>query len=82
MINVNPNIRKKYIIFACTVIVEWIATSKLLYCSLEAIGIAAARIRTSTYFIKCHDLLQQLKRAKLENILSNYKIMNCLIILI
>lgn len=32
-----------------------------------AIGIAAAKKRTSTYFIKCHDLLQQLKRAKLEN---------------
>ena len=32
-----------------------------------AIGIAAARLRTSTYFIKCHELLQQLKRAKLEN---------------
>lgn len=32
-----------------------------------AVGIAAAKKRTSTYFIKCHDLLQQLKRAKLEN---------------
>jgi len=32
-----------------------------------AIGIAAARKRTSTYFIKCHELLEQLKRAKLEN---------------
>lgn len=32
-----------------------------------AIGIAAAKKRISTYFIKCGDLLQQLKRAKLEN---------------
>lgn len=32
-----------------------------------SIGIAAAKKRYSTYFIKCHDLLQQLKRAKLEN---------------
>lgn len=32
-----------------------------------SIGIAAAKKRISTYFIKCNDLLQQLKRAKLEN---------------
>lgn len=32
-----------------------------------SIGIAAAKKRTSTYFIKCHDLLQNLKRAKVEN---------------
>lgn len=32
-----------------------------------SIGIAAAKRRYSTYFIKCHDLIQQLKRAKLEN---------------
>lgn len=32
-----------------------------------SIGIAAAKKRYSTYFIKCHDLLQQLKKAKLEN---------------
>lgn len=32
-----------------------------------SIGIAAAKKRYSTYFIKCHDLLQQLKRSKLEN---------------
>ena len=32
-----------------------------------SIGIAAAKKRMSTYFIKCHDLLQQLKKAKLEN---------------
>jgi len=32
-----------------------------------SIGIAAAKKRTSTYFIKCHDLIQNLKRAKLEN---------------
>lgn len=30
-------------------------------------GIAAAKKRVGTYFIKCHDLLQQLKKAKLEN---------------
>lgn len=32
-----------------------------------SIGIAAAKSRNTTYFIKCHDLLQQLKKAKLEN---------------
>lgn len=32
-----------------------------------SIGIAAAKKRTSTYFIKCHDLIQQLKRARIEN---------------
>lgn len=32
-----------------------------------SIGIAAAKKRFSTYFIKRHDLIQQLKRAKLEN---------------
>lgn len=32
-----------------------------------SIGVAAAKKRTSTYFMKCHDLLQQLKKAKLEN---------------
>ncbi|MEE1073753.1 MAG: IS21-like element helper ATPase IstB [Cellulosilyticum sp.] len=32
-----------------------------------SIGIAAAKKRYSTYFIKCHDLIQQLKKAKLEN---------------
>ena len=32
-----------------------------------SIGIVAASKRYSTYFIKCHDLLQQLKRAKMEN---------------
>jgi DNA replication protein DnaC len=32
-----------------------------------SIGIAAAKKRTSTYFIKCHDLIQNLKRARLEN---------------
>lgn len=32
-----------------------------------SIGIAAAKKRMSTYFIKCNDLLQQLKKAKLEN---------------
>ncbi len=32
-----------------------------------SIGIAAAKKRTSTYFIKCHDLIQNLKREILEN---------------
>lgn len=32
-----------------------------------AIGIEAAKNRKSTYFINCHDLLLQLKRAQLEN---------------
>lgn len=32
-----------------------------------SLGIAAAKKRYSTYFIKCHDLIQQLKKAKLEN---------------
>lgn len=32
-----------------------------------AIGIAAAKKRVSTYFIKCHDLINQLKKAHLEN---------------
>ena len=32
-----------------------------------SVGIVAARRRYSTYFIKCHALLQQLKRAKVEN---------------
>lgn len=36
-----------------------------------SIGIAAAKRRYSTYFVKCHDLLQQLKRAKLENRLDS-----------
>nr|WLE91092.1 Insertion sequence IS5376 putative ATP-binding protein [Bacillus cereus] len=36
-----------------------------------SIGIAAAKKRTSTYFIKCHDLLQILKRAKIENRLES-----------
>ncbi|WP_028306898.1 IS21-like element helper ATPase IstB [Desulfitibacter alkalitolerans] len=36
-----------------------------------SIGIAAAKKRISTYFIKCHDLIEQLKRAHLENKLEN-----------
>lgn len=32
-----------------------------------SIGITAAKRRISTHFVKCHDLIQQLKRAKLEN---------------
>lgn len=36
-----------------------------------SIGIVAASKRCSTYFIKCHDLLQRLKRAKIENRLDS-----------
>lgn len=36
-----------------------------------SIGISAAKKRVSTYFIKCHDLIAQLKRAKLENRLED-----------
>jgi DNA replication protein DnaC len=36
-----------------------------------SIGIAAAKKRTSTYFIKCNELILQLKRAKLENRLES-----------
>jgi len=36
-----------------------------------AIGIEAAKKRISTYFIKCNDLLQQLKKAKAENRLQD-----------
>lgn len=36
-----------------------------------SIGIAAAKKRTSTYFIKCHDLIQNLKKAHLENRLES-----------
>jgi DNA replication protein DnaC len=36
-----------------------------------SIGIERAKKRTSTYFIKCHDLLQNLKRAKIENRLES-----------
>lgn len=32
-----------------------------------AIGIESAKKRNSTYFIKCHDLINNLKKAKLEN---------------
>ena len=32
-----------------------------------SIGIAAAKKRHRSYFIKCHDLICQLKKAKLEN---------------
>ncbi|VDG98082.1 transposase/IS protein [Lysinibacillus sphaericus] len=35
-----------------------------------AIGLTAAKNRISTYFIKCHDLIQNLKRAKLGNTLE------------
>jgi DNA replication protein DnaC len=35
------------------------------------IGIAAAKKRVSTYFIKCHDLINQLKKAYLENKLES-----------
>ena len=36
-----------------------------------SIGIAAAKKRTSTYFIKCHDLILNLKKAQTENRLEN-----------
>ena len=36
-----------------------------------SIGISAAKKRVSTYFIKCHDLISQLKKAKLENRLDD-----------
>lgn len=36
-----------------------------------SIGIAAAKKRISTYFIKCHDLINQLKKAFLENKLED-----------
>lgn len=36
-----------------------------------SIGIAAAKKRTSTYFIKCNELIQNLKRARLENRLDS-----------
>ncbi|WP_420885513.1 ATP-binding protein [Candidatus Syntrophocurvum alkaliphilum] len=36
-----------------------------------SIGIAAAKKRISTYFIKCHDLIEQLRKAHLENKLEN-----------
>lgn len=49
-----------------------------------SIGIESAKQRVSTYFIKCHDLINQLRKAKRENrleyrmrILNRYK---CLII--
>lgn len=37
----------------------------------SAIGISAAKKRVSTYFIKCQDLITQLKKAKLENRLAD-----------
>ncbi len=37
----------------------------------EPIGIASAKKIYSTYFIKCNDLLQQLKKANLENRLAD-----------
>lgn len=36
-----------------------------------ALGITAAKRRNITYFIKCHDLISQLKKAKLENRLDD-----------
>ncbi len=36
-----------------------------------SIGICAAKKRYSTYFIKCHDLILQLKKAQLENRLDS-----------
>ena len=36
-----------------------------------SIGISAAKKRISTYFIKCHDLIMQLKKANIENRLED-----------
>ncbi len=36
-----------------------------------SIGISVAKKRMQTYFIKCHDLIQQLKKANLENRLAD-----------
>lgn len=36
-----------------------------------AVGISVAKRRMQTYFIKCHDLIAQLKKAKLENRLND-----------
>lgn len=36
-----------------------------------SIGITVAKKRMQTYFIKCHDLIQQLKKAQLENRLAD-----------
>lgn len=36
-----------------------------------SLGIEAAKKRNSTYFIKCHDLIQQLRKANEENRLEN-----------
>ena len=36
-----------------------------------SIGISVAKNRMQTYYIKCHDLIQQLKKAKLENRLGD-----------
>ncbi len=36
-----------------------------------SIGISAAKKRISTYFIKCHDLITQLKKANIENRLED-----------
>jgi DNA replication protein DnaC len=36
-----------------------------------SIGISVAKKRMQTYYIKCHDLIEQLKRAKLENRLAD-----------
>ena len=35
------------------------------------IGMAVAKNRVSTYFIKCHHLIENLRKAKLENRLEN-----------
>ena len=35
------------------------------------IGMTAAKNRVSTYFIKCHHLIENLRKAKLENRLEN-----------
>lgn len=37
-----------------------------------SIGISAAKKHISTYFIKCHNLIEQLRKAKQENILEKW----------
>jgi len=48
-------------------IADKIKNARTILYYITSIGIAAAKKRVSTYFIKCNDLLQQLKRAQLEN---------------
>ena len=77
--NFQPGINKDQILdFASLRFLEakenivFLGTSRVGKTHLStSIGIAAAKRRCSTYFIKCNDLLQQLKRANLENRLDS-----------